>query len=152
MTKIAPCPTQDHPPSDANLRLSIAARSRTGNAALLTFGPTAPASTVPPTNPPLQRDIARLDALLLRLLQPDEVLCWLFCDGYDACDVAERLSAAGFGGRLTICAPGLAAPDRVGRELRRAYPRLDLRLVAGAPLSPQAAAYHARIARAHETA
>lgn len=52
------------------------------------------------------------------------VLAWLYCGRYDVLDVAERLTRAGYEGRLTaVCRP-LPKKAVVEREMKRNFPRI----------------------------
>ncbi len=85
---------------------------------------------------PLRVSLAALDAPLLARLLPERVVTPLVGDGFDALDVAERLSALGFRGRLEVLCPAL--PDRrlIRAEIAAACPGVELRFVtrvAGGP-------------------
>ena len=74
-----------------------------------------------------------LDAALLARHRPRVVLAGALSRGFDALDLALRLSELGFRGRLVILAGGLARPELVVRELAAACPALDVAVIAGAP-------------------
>jgi len=64
-------------------------------------------------------------AQTLRRIAPDVVLCALMGDGFDAIDLAERLTALGFAGRLRALATDLPNPEAVCREVCAACPDID---------------------------
>lgn len=57
------------------------------------------------------------------------VLSPLLGRGFDAMDVADRLSALGFAGRYRAVAACLPAPDTIIAEILAACPQLDFRIV-----------------------
>ncbi|MDQ2092782.1 hypothetical protein [Rhodalgimonas zhirmunskyi] len=105
-------------------------------------GPIAPQCTPAPANlAPVQICYKDVAPEMLQKVQPCEVICWLCCADYDVYDIAERLSAARYSGRVTICAPDLLRPEHVLWELRRDFPTLDLKLMTEAPLTDTTATY-----------
>ena len=88
----------------------------------------------------------RLDRDLIRKIAPERVLSWLFCNDYDAYDVAFLLTTSGFRGKYRAIADSLPEPAAVTREIRGCFPGLDFRVVCPAPLSSGASAYHDRMA------
>lgn len=68
-------------------------------------------------------------ALLARVL-PDAVIAPLCGEDFDVIDLAERLSAWGYGGCLLVVAPPLPDPELVLREIASACPGIAVRIVA----------------------
>ena len=57
---------------------------------------------------------------LLRELAPSLLIAPLMGDGFDAVDVAHRLGAADFQGRLHVLTPPIPAPGAVQAEIQEA--------------------------------
>jgi len=65
----------------------------------------------------------------LEELRPDVVLTPLVDAGFDCLDLAERLVAAGYRGKLRAVAPTVPDPALVRREIADRFPQLDFDLV-----------------------
>ena len=85
---------------------------------------------------------------LFHQIQPDNVVSWLYCAQYDACDVAELLCRARFRGRYHAAAASLPRARMVEREIRARFPELDFVIDCQVPLSGDSARYHAMICAA----
>jgi hypothetical protein len=74
----------------------------------------------------LRTTLAALDAPLLARVLPDRVVAPLMGDGFDALEVAERLEALGYRGRLEVVCPAL--PDRrlIRAEIAAACPGVEV--------------------------
>ncbi len=72
---------------------------------------------------------AEVSKSALERLQPDVVLSPLVSPGFDCWDLAERLVAAGYRGRLRAVAPTVPDPALVRREFADRFPELDFDLV-----------------------
>ena len=88
---------------------------------------------------------------LLRHIQPDMVVSWLFCARYDACDVADMLSKAEFRGRYRAAAAHLPKAAMVEREIRSQFPTLDFAIECPVTLDGSGARYHARLINAERS-
>jgi len=97
---------------------------------------------------PLSLDYSRLDTETLQKIAPEHVISWLFCERYDAYDVAQILSAAKFRGTYHAAAPNLPKQELVKPEIRACFPELNFRLVSPVTLSRRAAYYYGFIANA----
>lgn len=62
----------------------------------------------------------------LRKIDPDLVVCNLFCLRYDAIDVAELIDQAGIGACLRLVSPTLPRPNMILREIRAACPSVQI--------------------------
>ena len=91
---------------------------------------------------PVFLDFESFDAAMLRKLEPEHVISWLFCEHFDACDVARVLAAAGFAGRFSAHGPRLPNARAVAREIRSCFPTLAFELVCPAEQSRGARRYH----------
>lgn len=87
-----------------------------------------------------------LSAEKLHQIAPGRVSSWLFCAAYDAYDIAQILSDAGFGGTYTAFAATLPSKALVRREIRACFPGLKFELHCPSELPAEAAAYHRIIA------
>ena len=66
---------------------------------------------------------------LLAEIRPALVLAPLVSARFDAFDVAEALTAAGYAGRYCVVVGRLPDPGLVRREFDKVFPRLDFELV-----------------------
>jgi hypothetical protein len=74
-------------------------------------------------------DFHGVDARLLSALRPERIACPLLAPRFDAEQLAQRLDALGFTGRLTVVAPGLPDRQMVARELSATAPAMTIEVV-----------------------
>lgn len=99
---------------------------------LVVQGPSGPPAAVrlpgrPAAEVAVHTTLAALDAGLMARILPERVVTPLLGEGFDALDVAERLAALGFRGRLEIAGPAL--PDRrlIRAEIAAVCPGVEVR-------------------------
>lgn len=73
--------------------------------------------------------LVEVDQDLLARLCPDVVLAPLMTQDFDILDLARRLRALGYRGRLRAYAPRIPDPHLVQREISAACPGLDFDLI-----------------------
>lgn len=96
---------------------------------------------------PFGLDYGAFNAPLLRQLAPEQVTSWLFCDAYDAFDIARILSEAGFEGRYTALAAHLPKKELVRREVLACFPALRFDIMCPSKVTGAAASYHKAMAQ-----
>jgi len=74
-------------------------------------------------------DYTELDRPVLERFNPDIVLAPLVGAGFDALDLAARLQAFEFTGRLRVLCPKLPRPEMVTAELHAQAPDIDCDLL-----------------------
>lgn len=82
---------------------------------------------------------------LLRQLQPDTVVSWLFCKQYDVFDVANLLDRMNFVGEFIAVSGKLPRVNMIAREIKSRFPKLNFILMSPAQLSGAAKNYHCGI-------
>ena len=83
-----------------------------------------------PEDPTLRYiEVEEISKDLLERFEPEVVLSPLVGKGFDAIDVAVRLTSCGYTGRLRATSPDLPNPNLVAKEIRSICPEIDFDLL-----------------------
>ncbi len=89
-----------------------------------------------PQDPTLKYiEVDEISEALLERFEPEVVLSPLVGKGFDAIDVAVRLTSCGYVGRLRATSPDLPNPKLVTKEIRSICPKIDFDLLILSELS-----------------